>query len=240
VRSISIAGSTGRSIPTFGDDLLNLGAIASNREQYEEATRYYREALDIMQGWYGEKHPQTASAQTILAPGADVPRPVRRSGAVVHTRAASRRRACTVPSIATVSFVLNELGQLELRRNNLDAAEQALARALTINRELYGSQHFRVANSLANLGGVYFAHDQFPRAEQLLRQAVDVFTATLTADHVNTAIAEIKLGRILSREHRNREAADYLQRGLAVVQKQSKPPASWVKTATDELAQLPR
>jgi serine/threonine-protein kinase len=224
--------------PNVGDDLLNLGAIASNREQYEEATRYYREALDIMEGWYGEKHPQTASAQTILAQGLTF---LGRydEAAPLFTRALVTQESVYGPVNRHVSFVLNELGQLEMRRNNLDAAEQALARALTINRELYGSQHFRVANSLANLGGVYFARDQFPRAEELLRQAVDVFTATLTADHVNTAIAEIKLGRTLSREHRYREAEDYLQRGLAVVQKQSKPPASWVKTATEELALLP-
>jgi serine/threonine-protein kinase len=225
--------------PNVGDDLLNLGAIASNREQYDDATRYYREALDIMQGWYGEKHPQTASAQTILAQGLTF---LGRydEAAPLFTRALVTQESVYGPVNRHVSFVLNELGQLELRRNNLDAAEPALARALAINRELYGSQHFRVANSLGNLGGVYFARDQFSRAEPLLRQAVDVFTATLTADHVNTAIAEIKLGRILSREHRYREAEDYLRRGLAVMQKQPKPPASWVKTATDELAALPR
>jgi len=223
--------------PNVGDDLLNLGAIASNREQYEDATRYYREALDIMQGWYGEKHPQTASAQTILAQGLTF---LGRydEAAPLFTRALDTQESVYGPVNRHVSFVLNELGQLELRRNNLDAAEQALARALAINRELYGSQHFRVANSVGNLGGVYFARNQFPRAEKLLREAVDVFTATLTADHVNTAIAEIKLGRVLSREHRYREAEDYLRRGLAVVQKQPKPPASWVKTATDELAAL--
>jgi eukaryotic-like serine/threonine-protein kinase len=225
--------------PNVGDDLLNLGAIASNREQYADATRYYREALDIMHGWYGEKHPQTASAQTILAQGLTF---LGRydDAAPLFTRALVTQESVYGPVNRHVSFVLNELGQLELRRNNLDAAEQALARALAINRELYGSQHFRVANSLGNLGGVYFARNQFPRAEKLLREAVDVFIATLSADHVNTAIAEIKLGRVLSREHRYREAEDYLRRGLAVVQKQPKPPATWVKMATDELAGLPR
>jgi serine/threonine-protein kinase len=227
----------GAKHPNVGDDLLNLGAIASNREQYEDATRYYREALDIMQGWYGEKHPQTASAQTILAQGLTF---LGRydEAAPLFTRALATQESVYGPVNRRVSFVLNELGQLELRRNHIDAAQQALTRALDINRELYGSQHFRVANSLANLGGVYFARDQFPRAEQLLREAVDIFTATLTADHVNTGVAEIKLGRVLSRERRYREAEEHLQRGLAVVKKQPKPPASWVKTATEELAAL--
>ena len=47
-----------------GDVLINLGAIRFEWAKYDEAERYYREALDINRAWYGPNHPETASSLT--------------------------------------------------------------------------------------------------------------------------------------------------------------------------------
>jgi serine/threonine-protein kinase len=215
--------------------LLNLGAIASNRDQLPDAVRYYRDALDIMQEWYGDRHPQTASAMTILAQGLVRQRQYDEAS-LLFKRALATQESVYGPVHRRVSFVLNELGLLALAQNDLDEAESALTRALDINRTLFKNTHFRVGNSLANLGSVYIARKQFDRAESLLREAIEVDLATLPPDHVNTAIARVKLGRALAGARRYEEAETSLLEGYRSLKAQAVPPASWVRSASEELA----
>jgi serine/threonine-protein kinase len=221
----------------IAESLLNLGAIASNREQYADAVRYYREALDIMQEWYGEPHPQTASAMTILAQGLVRLRQYDEASSLFK-RALATQESVYGPVHRRVSFVLNELGMLALVKNDLDDAESALGRALEINRKLYQNTHFRVGNSLANLGSVYIAREQYGRAETILREAIAVDEATLPASHVNTAIARVKLGRALARARRYADAEGPLLEGYRSLKAQASPPASWIKTASEDLVSV--
>jgi hypothetical protein len=92
-----------------------------------------------------------------------------------------------------------------------------------------------VANSLQNLGGLYIARGQFDHGEALLREAIDLFVATLGPDHANTAYARIKLGHTLVREHRYAEAEIPLLEGYTSLRHQSKPPPGALKTAVDDL-----
>ena len=46
--------------------IVNLGAVRFERGQYAEAERYYRDALAITRGWYGDAHPRTAAVLTML------------------------------------------------------------------------------------------------------------------------------------------------------------------------------
>jgi tetratricopeptide (TPR) repeat protein len=47
--------------------LINLGAIRYDLGHYVEAEQFDRQALDIVQSWYGEDNPETATDLTILA-----------------------------------------------------------------------------------------------------------------------------------------------------------------------------
>ena len=99
----------GERHPHVADDLLNLGSIQSSSGHYVEANRYYREALAILEGWYGNDHPETASAMTILAQALVVPAEVRRGLVLLRQALATQERVygTTHPRVA---FVLNELG----------------------------------------------------------------------------------------------------------------------------------
>jgi hypothetical protein len=63
-------------------------------------------------------------------------------------------------------------------------------------------------------------------------------TQALSADHLNTGVAQIKLGRTLLREHRYTEAETRLLAGYEIVGKQTSPAATWLQAARQDLVTL--
>jgi serine/threonine-protein kinase len=76
------------------------------------------------------------------------------------------------------------------------------------------------------------------RAEQLFRQALDMYAETLPPDHINTAIGRVKLGRTLLRQKRYHEAEAETTAGYRILEKQVSPSASWMNAARTDLAQI--
>src|SRR5437660_1377965 len=56
----------GERHPLVAEDLINLGAVQQEWGHYQEAERYYRQALDITQAFYGPNHYKTAAGLTVL------------------------------------------------------------------------------------------------------------------------------------------------------------------------------
>lgn len=69
------------------------------------------------------------------------------------------------------------------------------------------------------------------QAEQFFREAVALSRTLLTADHPNTAIAEIRLGDVLVRRRQYDEAMPLLQHGQSVLETQGNPSLSWLTRA---------
>jgi len=88
-----------------------------------------------------------------------------------------------------------------------------------------------------NLGGVYMERKQYPRAERTFRDALQIYSETLPADHLNVAIARIKLGRALLPQHRYTDAEVESLAGYGILMKQSSPPASWLQNARKDLVE---
>jgi serine/threonine-protein kinase len=76
------------------------------------------------------------------------------------------------------------------------------------------------------------------RAEHFFREALAMYASTLTADHLNTAIARVKLGRALLRQKRFAEAEAETSAGHRILKKQINPAASWVNSARSDLAEI--
>ena len=221
--------------PNVGDDLINLGAIASNRGQYREALDYYREALDIIEGWYGGNHPETASAMTILAQGLSYADQHREARELLE-RALAVQESVYGETHPRVAFALNELGNIDMRQQQFESAADAFARALSIYRRIYPDGHYRVAVALSNLAGARLAQGDYEIAERLFRDAVDLHTRHLGSDHLNTAVSRVKLGRTLLRQQRHREAEPHLRAGYDILNKATSQPVSWLQSAREDLA----
>jgi serine/threonine-protein kinase len=223
--------------PNVADSLLNLGAIASNRERYAEATGHYREAFAIMQSWYGEDHPQTASAMAILAQGLMYQEQYDESAALLRRALAIQERVHG-PVHRRVGFVLNELGGVALRRTDFEEAEAAFRRSLEINRQVYSARHFRVGVALSNLASVYLARAEHPQAERLFLDALDVYAESLPAEHTNIAVTRIKLARALFGQRRFEDAERQLVHAYDTLRSQTRPPDSWLRSAREDLVRV--
>jgi len=100
---------------------------------------------------------------------------------------------------------------------------------------VYGDHHNYVAVAVSNLASVYMDKKDYPRAEQMFRDAIRRFTETLGADNVNTGEAHIKLGRTLMREKRYKEAEVESRAGYDNLVKQTSPATSYIRAARKDL-----
>jgi serine/threonine-protein kinase len=105
-----------------------------------------------------------------------------------------------------------------------------------IYRAVYHDHHYLIGIAISNLGGVYLDRKQYRQAEAYFREAIDRFTATLSADHMNTAIARIKLGRALLREGRYVDAERESRWGYDDLLRQQSPSTAYIKGARQNLA----
>jgi hypothetical protein len=82
------------------------------------------------------------------------------------------------------------------------------------------------------------AAKDFAQAEPLFREAIAMFEKTQGPDHINTAIARVKLGRTLLRQGELAEAEASTLAGYEILNKQLNPSVSWLQSARTDLAEI--
>jgi serine/threonine-protein kinase len=223
--------------PLIADDYLNLASIQNNLGHYAEAEAFDRQAVDINRSWYGNDHPETGASLNYLGQALVMEGRYDEAEDMLRQSLAIQERVYG-PVHQRVAVALNELGLLALKRGNLDEAEARFRRAVDIDRAVYGSRHQAVALETANLATVYLQKNQYARAEQLFREAIACYKETLPPGHLNIGIAELKLGRTMLRERRYVEAESHMRAGFEIINKQSSPSVSWLRTARQDLVTL--
>ena len=219
------------------DDLINLGAIQSERGKYQEAESFYRDALAITEAWHGKDSPQTGSGLTMLGRSLVYQKRFDEARPLLQ-RALSIQERVFGPDHPRVASAVNDLGNIAVQSGRLDEAEAAFVRMGDIYRKAHGGKHFLVATANSNLGGVFLAKKDYNRAESLYRGAVAMYSDTQGPDHLNTGIARIKLGRALLRQQRSADAEREILAGYAIVSRQSSPSVSWLRAAREDLVTL--
>jgi serine/threonine-protein kinase len=223
--------------PLIADDFINLASIQNNLGHYAEAEAFDRQALNINRSWYGKVHPETGASLNYLGQALVMEGRYDEAEDMLQQSLAIQERFYG-PVHQRVAVALNELGLLAAKRGKLDEAEARFLRAVDIDRTVYGGRHQAVALETANLASVYLQKNQNARAEQLFREAIACYRQTLTPGHLNIGIAELKLGRTLSREHRFNEAETHLLTGYEIIGKQASPSINWLQTARQDLVTL--
>jgi eukaryotic-like serine/threonine-protein kinase len=223
--------------PLVSDDLINIGAVQYERGRYTDAEQYYRQALEITRAWYGGDHYKTAANLTMLSRALNHENRYDEALEVLGQAVAIRERVYG-PNHPMVASTVNELGAVALGQSKYDDAERYFRRMVDIYHEVYGEKsHYVIGIGLANLASVYLAKSDFSRAEPLIREAIAVYLKTLSADHLNTGIARVKLGRVLVRQRRYAEAEQETRAGYDILRKQMNPTVSWLQTARKDLVE---
>jgi serine/threonine protein kinase/tetratricopeptide (TPR) repeat protein len=225
----------GERHPLVADDLGSLAAVQRDLGYYSEAERLDRQALDIAQSYYGNNHPKTAGCLTALAESLTYENKYDEAVSSLDQALAIQERVYG-PVHPSVAETLNELGNVASMRDHLDEAEARFQRAADIYRAVYGDHHYLVAIALSNVAGITYDKKDYPRAEQLFRDVIRRYKETLPADNVNLAIAHIKLGRVLLRSNRCKDAEPETLAGYEILIKQSSPSTSFIHAARKDLA----
>lgn len=225
----------GERHPLVADDLGSLAAVQRDLGYYSEAERLDRQALDIAQSYYGNNHPKTAGCLTALGESLTYESKYDEAVSSLDQALAIQERVYG-PVHPSVAETLNELGNVASMRDHLDEAEARFQRAADIYRAVYGDHHYLVAIALSNVAGITYDKKDYPRAEQLFRDVIRRYKETLPADNVNLAIAHIKLGRVLLRSNRSKDAEPETLAGYEILIKQSSPSTSFIHAARKDLA----
>jgi serine/threonine-protein kinase len=225
----------GERHPMVAEDLINLGAIRQERGQYKEAESFHRQALEIMQSFYGKDHYKTAHSFTLVARALEYQERYAEATEMLQ-RALIINQNVFGPTHPTVASSLNELGNIAVRLGRYSEAEADFTRMVEIYRFCYHDKHYLIGVALANLGGVFMARKDNVRAEQLYRQALNMYARTLPPNSLNEGITRIKLGRALLRQKRAAEAYSTTLSGYEIVSSLQSPNVSYLQNAKQDLA----
>jgi serine/threonine-protein kinase len=144
------------------------------------------------------------------------------------------------PTHPSVASSLNELGNIAVRQGRYEEAEADFTQMVEIYRSCYHGKHYLIGIALANLGGVFMARKDNVHAEQLFREALNMYAQTLPPNSLNEGITRTRLGRALLRQNRVAEANSQTLAGYRIVSKLQSPTASYVQNAKQDLAEEQR
>jgi serine/threonine protein kinase/tetratricopeptide (TPR) repeat protein len=224
----------GEGHPEVANDLINLGAIQLDEGHYAEAEALDRQALDIIQSFYGKDNGETASAMTLLG-RALVTDGKYSDAAGILQQALAIEQHVYGPVHPRIASTLNELGKVAEKQGRFADAKQDFRRMIAIYDRVYHGKHYYIGIALTNLASVYMQQKQYGEAARLIRQALQMYAKTLPPGHLNVGIARVRLGRALERQSRSAQAVKESQAGYDILQKQSHPPAAWLRQARADL-----
>ena len=135
-------------------------------------------------------------------------------------------------------MALTGIGLVALARYHPEDARTALEESVAIYQRVYAGKHYRIGAALVNLAAAQSALQNMATAEHLLRDGLQMYTDTLPADHQSTAIAKVKLAHLLVEQHRYAEAEPLLASAREALEKQSAPPAEWLRASAEDLAHV--
>jgi tetratricopeptide (TPR) repeat protein len=118
-----------------------------------------------------------------------------------------------------IAIVLNVMGFGLTMSGDYELADRYLQEGLAMRRRLFSDKTPEIASSLMMLAVLRVAEGKYPEALELSQNARSIFTASLSADHWRTAIAESIEGAALTGLGRYGEAETRLTHSCGILSK---------------------
>jgi tetratricopeptide (TPR) repeat protein/tRNA A-37 threonylcarbamoyl transferase component Bud32 len=206
----------------------------ANAHQYaghlDDAERLNRRALELDRRVHGSRHPAVADDLINLA-DAEMSRGRYREAEPALREAVAIYKGWYGSDHPETGSAIRILSRALAGQEKLDEAAVLLEEARDIFIRVYPGRHRRLGLVLNDLGVLATR-----RAERTLREAVALSREVLSENHTNTAIAEVKLGHVLTRQGRYADAIPLLEQGRTTMLKQRvDPSASWLKRSSEDL-----
>ncbi len=215
----------------------NLATILVHRGEFEEAERFYLEALKAREEEYGPDHLLVALTLRSLGVLYYTWGDLERAAPLLHESLETRLRIHD-PEGTRVATALGSLGRLRQAQQRHEEAEELLLRALDIRVHRLGEEHPHVALTRLDLARLYLDTGKLEKGQELLDRSLAVLRADRPADSWEIADAESVLGGYLTRQGRYMEAEAYLARSYDSLARIRGERAIYTRNAQQRLREL--
>lgn len=207
---------------SYAEGLNLLGLIAQNRNQFVEASQYYRQALKLTAELHGTAHPNYAVmlnnlARTRASAGD------RRGAEELFAHAIRILTAAYGSDHPDIAVSLCNLAGLYSDGKKFSKAQHSLERALDIDRKTFGPASARVASDLNGLGSVAIARRHYAEALDYLSRSLAVTEQVYGSDDPQTGLVAANLAELHLRCDHYREAEPLLARAVRIRERSAGP-----------------
>lgn len=178
-----------------GNCLHQLGFICQSLMHYQQAEKYFQEAVQIRKERFGKKHPDVAVSLNALALLYELMGEYT-SAETNYKEALEIYEADHHSNLQDFAGTLNNLANLYYAMGNFQGAEKPYRRALEIRRKHLPKDHPDIAQSLNNLATLHYLMGNFTEGASLAQQAIDIYSASVGESHPNFADALTNLANI--------------------------------------------
>jgi len=205
-RALAIArGTRAAPHPSVVELLREAGGLATDRIEYAEAIRHYREMVAMQRALHGEDDPSTMTGSSLLAQVEALAGRMEESERM-HREIVERSRRIHPPTDPAHVYAVWKLARVLYMRGKFAESEAALREVLDLRRRSLGEEHPQVAHALHWLGLVLTDRGKFEASEAVLREALDMRRRLFGAEHGEVAESLFGLG-LLASERGDFEAA---------------------------------
>ena len=142
------------------------------------------------------------------------------------------------PADARLAIALTNLGAIELRLNDIEAADRCYRRSAAIWEQR--GDPVNALGPVTNLAAVYLSRGQYTTADSLLRHALELSEAKLGPEHPQTAVILTYLSDSAFKQHDLDAAVRLSERSLAIMRGNHTAPHPDVAIALDNLGTMYR
>jgi serine/threonine-protein kinase len=207
----SLFGSDDREVSNTS---VALGLLRIDQAKLDEAEQWARDALQQARGIRPIDNQAVGKATFVLGKVLEA-RGAYNKAVPVLEDAVQLQSTSPNPSLE-LAATLTELANSHFYAGHYDASDAVNRRALSIERQILGERHPKVADSLVNLGATQKERGNYGDAERFYRQALEMTEGWYGPDHPETAGMLFMLGTVLGAENQYEEAAGVLERALAI------------------------
>ncbi len=214
-RSLELFESVyGRDARELEQVLLQLGIVARERGDYEQAVAYHTRLLARRKAAYGPDHPDVASIYGSLGSDAyfrsdyEQARAYYKEALRIVGECYGEDSPAYAPKLSNYAAVLERLGELE-------EAEAIHRKLLASSISRFGERDVRVTTALENLGLVLLSAGELDEAVELFRRSLSIRIEHNGDDHAQTATSKLNLGYALYRRGEYEPARDLYNQTLA-------------------------
>jgi serine/threonine-protein kinase len=220
------------------DFMLQLGALRGDEGQTKEALRMVQDGLNLASRHLPPDDTTVVSAKSALG------RVLFQSGA--YDKAIAVLEPLTkIPPMGregsdNLLETLEALGVANLGGGNYERASEFIRRALSLDRQIYGDSHPRVADDLANLGTIAVTLGRNSEAEERYREAAGILQAWYGPDHPETLQVMSFVALLQIQQNKFAEAEPVLQQVLKAQEATYGRDHSSVSLTLDALGRIAR